>query len=48
MKKNEQDVDNTLHAVQNFIDPFAMDDTEHLYNITSGGPAPPDIETDVL
>ena len=25
-----------------------MDDTEHLYNITSGAPAPPDIETDVL
>ena len=48
MKKNEQDVDKTLHAVQNFIDPFAMDDTEHLYNITSGAPAPPNIETVVL
>ena len=48
MKKNEQDVVKTLHAVQNFVDPFAMDDTEHLYNITSGTPAPPYIETDVL
>ena len=48
MKKNEQDVDKTLHAVQNFIDPFAMDDTDHLYNITSGAPAPPNIETVVL
>ena len=50
MKKNEQDVVKTLHAVQNFVDPFAMDDTEHLYmyNITSSTPAPPYIETDVL
>ena len=48
MKKNEQDVVKTLHAVQNFVDPFAMNDTEHLYNITSSAPAPPDTETDVL
>ena len=48
MKKNEQDVVKTLHAVQNLADSFVMDDTEHLYNITSGAPAPPDIETDVL
>ena len=48
MKKNEQDVVKTLHAVQNFVDPFAMDDTEHLYNITPSTPAPPHIETDVL
>ena len=45
MKKNEQGVIKILHALQNFVDPF---DTEHLYNITSGAPAPPDIETDVL
>ena len=48
MKKNEQGVIKTLHALQNFVDPFAMDDSEHLYNIRSGAPAPPYIETDVL
>ena len=38
----------TLHAVQNFVDPLLIDDTEHLYNITSGALAPPDTEIDVL
>ncbi|KAJ8334115.1 hypothetical protein SKAU_G00397540 [Synaphobranchus kaupii] len=48
IKKCEDAVQKTLDAIRNFTDPFAISDKDHLYNIASGAPVPPEVEIDVL
>jgi hypothetical protein len=46
--RSEKSVLATCEAIKSFIDPFAVDDNDRLYNISSGAPVPAAIEADVM
>ena len=46
--KSEQVIQRTVDAVTSFVNPFRIDDKEHLYNVSSGVKIPLEIEKDVL
>ena len=46
--KSEDAVQRTILVIQNFTNPFTIPDKNHLYNLASGAPSPPDVEYDVL
>ncbi|XP_063959228.1 uncharacterized protein LOC135154916 [Lytechinus pictus] len=48
MKKSEDNVQRTISAIHNFVNPFSLVDKDHLYNIASGAPVSAEIEFDVL
>ncbi len=48
IQRSESSVTNTVEAVKSFLDPFDVDDKDHLYCISSGAPVPVDIEKDIL
>jgi hypothetical protein len=48
IKKSEEAVQRTMTTICNFVNPFTLDDKDHLYSLASGAPMPYDIEVDVL
>ena len=46
IQKSEDAVQRNILAIQNFTNPFTIPDKNHLYNLASGGPSPPDVEYD--
>ncbi|KAL4227611.1 hypothetical protein ACF0H5_013052 [Mactra antiquata] len=48
IKKSEQEVSDTIDAINEFIDPFSIDDKNNLYCITSGSRVPSEYEYDIL
>ena len=46
--KNEKAIQRVLSAFKGFLNPFDIDDKDHLYVISSGKQVPPEIERDVL
>ena len=48
IQKSEDAVQRTILVIQNFTNPFTIPDKNHLCNIASGAPSPPDVEYDVL
>ena len=48
IQKSEDAVQRTILVIQNFTNPFSIPDKNHLCNIASGAPSPPDVEYDVL
>ena len=48
LQKSEKMVSITMNAINNFINPFDVDDKSRLYCISSGAPAPASIVHDVL
>ena len=45
---SEERVRKVMDAIQNFIDPFSIEDKHSLYCLSSGLPTPTDVETDLL
>ena len=48
VKKGEKAVQRAITAIENFINPFTIDNKERLYSLASGAPVPPEVEKDVL
>ena len=48
IQRGEECVKRVDCALNGFLDPFNMSDTNHLYNIASGAPMSKEVETDVL
>ena len=48
VRKGEMAVNRTIDALENFVNPFAIDDKDGLYSISSGMKVPAAIEEDVL
>ena len=48
IQKSEDAVQRTILVIQNFTNPFTIPDKNHVCNIASGAPSPPDVEYDVL
>ena len=48
IQRGEECVKRVDCALNGFLDPFNMSDTNHLYNIASGAPVSKEVETDVL
>ena len=48
MERGEAAVQRTVRAVTGFLNPFTIDDKNHLYILSSGCPVPSDVEDDVL
>lgn len=46
--KSEEAVQRVISAVQNFTNPFSLDDKDHLYCLASGAPVSSEVEADVL
>ena len=44
IQKSEDAVQRTILAIHNFTNPFTIPDKNHLYNLASDGPSPPDVE----
>ena len=44
IQKSEDVVQRTILVIQNFTNPFTIPDNNHLYNLASGAPSPPDVE----
>ena len=47
IQKSEDAVQRTILIIQNFTNLFTIPDKNHLYNLASGAPSPPDVEYDV-
>ena len=48
VKKSERNVQQTMEAVNSFINPFDVPDKDKLYSLSSGAAAPPHVEADVM
>lgn len=48
IKRSEAAVQQTLDAVHGFLNPFDILGKHHFHILSSGNPAPPDVETDAL
>lgn len=48
IKKSEAAVHRTIAAIKSFTNPFTIADKNRLYNLASGAPVSPEVETDVL
>ena len=46
--RSEKNVTDCMAAINNFVNPFEIEDKEGLYNISSGSNVPIDIEKDLL
>ena len=48
IQKSEERVSETIDAIMGFMDPFCIDDKEHLYCVSSGARVPSENEPDIL
>ena len=48
IQKSEEAVQRTITAILCFTNPFCISDKDRLYNISSGAPVSPEVETDIL
>ena len=48
IQKNEERVSETIDAIMGFMDPFCIDDKEHLHCVSSGARVPSENEPDIL
>ena len=48
VKQSEAAVQRVLNAFEGFLNPFEVADKDHLYSLSSGNQAAPDVENDVL
>ena len=48
IQKSEERVSETIDAIMGFMDPFCIDDKEHLYCVSSGVRVPSENEPDIL
>lgn len=48
VKKSEEDVHRVTEAISNFINPFEIEEKEVLFCLSSGAPAPKEVEEDLL
>ena len=46
--KSEQDTCCVMEAINNFINPFTIEDKDTLYCLSSGAPVPSNVENDIL
>ena len=46
--KSEQDRCCVMEAINNFINPFTIEDKDMLYCLSSGAPVPSNVENDIL
>ena len=46
--RSEKKVNDCINALNNFINPFKIEDKAGLYNLSSGSKVPDDVETDLL
>ena len=48
IRKSEEAVQKVICTIHNFMNPFDVPDKDHLYSLSSGAPASPEVERDVL
>ena len=46
--QSEEDTCRVMQAIKNFINPFQVENKDVLYCLSSGAPAPSDVEQDLL
>ena len=48
IRKSEEAAQKVICTIHNFMNPFDVPDKDHLYSLSSGDPASPEVERDVL